>query len=50
MKQIGNKLFPEKGKIIKNMKTGKLFKFGGVLMRRGESASDYDEVVRGEAK
>lgn len=50
MKQIGNKLFPDKGKIIRNVKTGKLFKFGCVYIHHDETAADYIEVSKEEAK
>ena len=35
MRQIGNKLFPDEGKHLKNKKTGKVCPFGGILLRRG---------------
>jgi hypothetical protein len=50
MQLIGNKLFPDEGKIIKNVKTGKLFKFGCVYIHHDETASDYVEVDEGEGK
>ena len=51
MRQIGNKLFPDKGKHLKNKKTGRVCPFGGILLRHGEKMEDYTEVkAKGASK